>query len=281
MLDSPLVIDLINLAIEEDLAAGDITSDLTVSESHQSYAEFLTKEDMVVCGMPVIEKLFSILKYPLDLKVLSEDGSSVKAGQIIARIEGKTRHILSAERTALNFLQHLSGIATLTSKMVSLAGNLKILDTRKTTPGMRILEKYAVKTGGGQNHRLNLGDMILVKNNHIDARGDMQSLLTDLYQKKPEKISIEIEVRSMAELDTAMKFNPEIVMFDNMNNEQVKEAVSFVKKINSTTKIEVSGGITDERLPVLSTLGVDYVSMGMLTNKAGSMDISLRIKNLT
>lgn len=280
MLDSPLVTDLIKLAIEEDLAGGDVTSDLTIPEDHQSQASFLAKEEMIVCGMPILEKLFAELHFPLKLSVLIKDGELVKSGAILAILQGKTRHILSAERLALNFLQHLSGIATLTHKVVKDSGKLKILDTRKTTPGLRIFEKYAVKTGGGQNHRMNLGDMILVKNNHIDAHGNLETLLKDLYANKPEKLPIEIEIRNMQELKTAMEFKPTLIMLDNMDNEQVKEAIGFIRSKHNETMVEVSGGITEARLMQLSDLGVNYVSMGMLTNKAQSVDISLRIKTI-
>lgn len=278
MLDSPLVNDLIRLAIEEDMVYSDVTSEFTIPEKHESTAEFLVKEDLIVCGTAVLEMLYKEVNYPLVLTVYIADGKSARKGEIIAKIEGQTRHILAIERLSLNFLQHLSGIATLTNKMTAKAPGLKILDTRKTTPGLRILEKYAVKTGGGQNHRMSLGDMILVKNNHIDAHGSLESLLTELSQKNTQNIPVEIEIRDTQELKTAMKFRPQHVMLDNMDDEKVAEAVKYIRSLDKATKIEVSGGITEERLSKLAGLGVDYVSMGMLTNKAQSVDISLRIK---
>jgi nicotinate-nucleotide pyrophosphorylase (carboxylating) len=279
-LDSPLVKEIIKLAIKEDLSGGDITSTLTIPQDHVSLAEFLAKEEMIVCGMPIVEKLISELNFALKFEILAKDGTSVKKNTTIATLRGNTRQILSLERLALNFLQHLSGIASLTGIVTAKAGKLKILDTRKTTPGLRLLEKYAVKTGGGDNHRMNLSDMILVKNNHIDAHGNLDKLLKDLNRNKPEGVEIEIEVRNMDELKKAVEHMPKYIMLDNMDDAQVKEAVAFIRAASSGILIEVSGGIKEERLAQLSKLGIDFVSMGMLTNSARSMDISLKLSNL-
>ena len=277
MLDSPLVSDLIRLAIEEDLLLGDITTELTIPDTFSSKAEYIAKEKCVVCGTPLLQRIFAEMGCNFNLDLLTADGEEVKAGQVIAVISGKTKQILSCERLTLNFLQHLSGIATQVRKISSKISNLKILDTRKTTPGLRVLQKYAVKIGGGSNHRMNLGDMILVKNNHIDAHGNLRLLIKDLLQKKPPYMPFEIEVRNMDELKIVLEFKPDIIMLDNMTDTQIKNAVAMIKKVSSKIMIEVSGRVDGGRLQKLESLGADYASMGMLTNKVHSVDISLRI----
>lgn len=278
MLSSPEVTDLLKLAIREDLAKGDITSELTIPEDQQCSAEITAKEDLVICGLPLLAPVIKEAGYPISLNLLKEEGSALKKGEIPAHFTGSTRHVLAVERLCLNMLQHLSGIATATAQIVRNAQGLRILDTRKTTPGLRILEKYAVKVGGGENHRMHLGDMILIKNNHIDAHGDLASLMRNVMENRPRGIKVEVEVRNLEELKVVAPFDPEIIMLDNMNNSEIAAAVSFLRERSSRAVIEASGNITQGRLPELAKLGVDAVSMGMLTNRAPSVDISCKVR---
>lgn len=277
MLATPLVSKLIKLAIQEDLAGGDITSDLSLSSASYSKAYFVARERLVVCGFPVLQMLIKELGSGLILGKLLAEGDTARKDEVIAMVRGKTKDILAFERTALNFLQRLSGIATATREAVSRVKKIRILDTRKTTPGLRTLEKYAVKVGGGRNHRMSLSDMILVKNNHVDARGSLSEVMRQILKRKPKKIPLEVEVRNMQELAEVLPFRPDIIMLDNMNDAAIKKAVKVIRKSSKGIKIEASGGITLRRLKTLDRTGIDYVSMGAITNRAQSVDISLRI----
>lgn len=273
-----LVKSLIQIAIEEDLSQGDITSQLSIPANQTCKAEFLAKQDFVVCGIPVVEMLFRELRYNIDVLALKNDGDTCKKGEVIIKIEGKTRQVLASERNALNFLQHLSGIATYARQLSNLVPKLKIMDTRKTTPGLRVLEKYAVRIGGADNHRMGLGDMILVKNNHIDATGgDIKKVLDAIVSNKPSSIRWEVEVRDISELEVAIQYAPDVIMLDNMSNQDIEICTKIIREGSPNSVIEVSGGITEKRLKSLETLGVDCVSIGALTNKISSVDISLRV----
>lgn len=281
MLESPLVCRLIDLALQEDLALGDITSELTIPLTHRSKACVLARRKLVVCGLGLIPLILQRLKSKTECTLSSADGQWAKEGEILAVLEGPTRELLAAERTILNFLQHLSAVATRTKETVARAGEITILDTRKTTPGWRVLEKYAVRTGGGKNHRFSLGDMILVKNNHIDAQGgDMAKTLSRIQKERPSYMPVEVEVRSLAELKTALTFTPDVVMLDNMDDPMIRQALKIVSALSRPPLVEVSGGISPERLTRLEKLGVRYVSMGSLTSQAGAVDISMRISAL-
>lgn len=277
-LDTPHVRKLIALAIDEDLGFGDITSDLTIPDGHSSKAKFILKEQAVVCGTELISLVFEEMKAPVQIKVIAADGATLSAGSTIAEIAGPTRSLLSGERTILNFLQRLSGIATYTRRVTDGLKQLAVLDTRKTMPGWRALEKYATRVGGARNHRTHLGDMVMIKNNHIDAaQKDIPALMAQIKAKKPLYMPVEVEVRNPTELEQALKAEAEIVMLDNMNDEQISSALATIKKLRPATHVEVSGGITKERLAKLDAMGVESVSMGALTTQATNVDISMRI----
>jgi nicotinate-nucleotide pyrophosphorylase (carboxylating) len=284
MIDSPLVNKLIRLAIAEDYSFGDVTSKLSVPKSATCKASIIAREPLVICGLDLIEKIFSEFGWQPDVKVLAKDGQKCRSGDILAKIAGNAREILAAERTILNFLQHLSGVATLTRKVVDKNKGLVILDTRKTTPGLRVLEKYAVAIGGAHNHRGHLGDMILLKNNHIDihakaskSKASLSQLIRHIKNAKPPYMDFEVEVRTLEELSEVLREDPQIIMLDNMSDPTVKRAVKLIRAHSPKCFIEVSGGVTEKRLKKLKALGVDGVSMGMLTRSATMVDISLRI----
>lgn len=271
-----LVDELLRLAILEDIGKGDITTELTIPEDCFAEAHIIAKEDLVVAGMPFVERFFSILS---DEKILIEvcfrDGEFVKKGETIARLRGKARILLSGERIALNILQRLSGIATLTNKFIKKVENyqVKILDTRKTTPGFRFFEKYAVKVGGGHNHRFALYDAILIKDNHIKIVGSVKEAVvrakkSSVYQK------IEVEVRELEQLKEAVEAGADIVMLDNMDLDSIRQAVKIAK---GKVLIEVSGGVTLENVEEFAATGVDFISSGALTHSARAVDISMKI----
>jgi nicotinate-nucleotide pyrophosphorylase (carboxylating) len=278
MLNSPLVDKLIDLAIEEDLSFGDITSELTVPAATKGKAVILARERLIVCGLPLVERILSRAGRALKFEALAKEGSLAKAQQPICRLKGKARDILALERTILNFLQRMSGVAGAAAAAQKAAGNLCVLDTRKTTPGWRVLEKYAVRVGGATNHRFSLGDMILVKNNHIDAcNGDIQATLRPIFKARPRYMPVEVEVRDINELKATLKFPVDVVMLDNFSDLKIVPALALVNSKTKRPLVEVSGGITESRLTQLQKLGVDCVSMGALTTKATNCDISLRL----
>ena len=278
MFDSPLVRKLVDLAIEEDLAHGDITASLTVPESHTSKAKVIAREKLVVCGLDIVAEIVKSGGWSLSVQKKASEGAWAADGDILMELAGSTRELLSAERTILNFLQRLSGVATYTREFCDAQKGLKILDTRKTMPGWRLLDKYAVKTGGASNHRFSLGDMVLVKNNHIDAHPQgIKGALADVVAKKPLYMPWEVEVRNLEELKMALSFNPTIVMLDNFNDDALKDAVALVKTAAHQPMIEVSGGVSKERLAKIQAAGVDAASVGALTTRAPNVDISMRI----
>ena len=278
MFDSPLVRKLVDLAIEEDLAHGDITASLTVPESHTSKAKVIAREKLVVCGLDIVAEIVKSGGWSLSVQKKASEGAWAADGDILVELAGSTRELLSAERTILNFLQRLSGVATYTREFCENQKGLMILDTRKTMPGWRLLDKYAVKTGGASNHRFSLGDMVLVKNNHIDAHPQgIKGALADVVAKKPLYMPWEVEVRNLDELKVALSFNPTIVMLDNFNDDALKDAVALVKSAAHQPMIEVSGGVSKERLAKIQAAGVDAASVGALTTRAPNVDISMRI----
>jgi nicotinate-nucleotide pyrophosphorylase (carboxylating) len=278
MFDSPLVRKLVDLAIEEDLAHGEITASLTVPESHTSMAKVIAREKLVVCGLDIVAEIVKSGGWSLSVQKKASEGAWAADGDILVELAGSTRELLSAERTILNFLQRLSGVATYTREFCDAQKGLKILDTRKTMPGWRLLDKYAVKTGGASNHRFSLGDMVLVKNNHIDAHPQgIKGALADVVAKKPLYMPWEVEVRNLEELKIALSFNPTIVMLDNFNDDALKDAVALVKSAAHQPMIEVSGGVSKERLAKIQAAGVDAASVGALTTRAPNVDISMRI----
>ncbi len=268
-------------ALEEDVGQGDITTESLIPPNLQGKASMLVKSRGVLAGIQVAEITFSQVDSSLRFERLVQDGMAVEPGERIATIEGKSASILKAERVALNFLQHLSGIATETAKYVEAVSETeaKILDTRKTTPGLRLFEKYAVKMGGGQNHRKNLGEQVLIKDNHLEACRVRGMSLGDVVRKARENtpltVPIEIEVESVKEAKEAADAGADIVLLDNMSIAEMKKAVKAVRGYSET---EASGGITLESVAAVAKTGVDSISIGALTHSVKALDISLELE---
>jgi len=275
MLNNYCLDDLIRRSLDEDIGTGDITTLSTVSEDKQIEGSFIAKEEGVICGLPLLKRLFELLDPTVHLECLVTDGVSVKKGDVIARISGSARSILTGERVALNFLQHLSGIATRTQITVQQISGTKavIVDTRKTTPGLRILEKYAVRIGGGSNHRFNLADGILIKDNHISAAGGINQAISRARKMATHMLKIEVEVENFAEIEEALQSGADIIMLDNMSIEDMTKAVGI---IGSKALVEASGNMGDKDLLIVAQTGVDLISVGALTHTIRAMDISLR-----
>lgn len=278
---------LIRESLEEDKAFSDVTSQILIPFDLKVNAKIITKQDCVVCGLDIAKLVFKALDQGLKFRPLVTDGRSVKKGANLANIYGRARYILSGERVALNFLSRLSGIATLTRKFVNGASgkNVKILDTRKTTPLLRELEKYAVRCGGGSNHRLNLASFVLIKDNHKQAlaskvKGEHLNLSEIIHQaraKAPSGIKIEIEVENLAEFKQAITAKPDIIMLDNMTLKSLKRCALLRDKINPRTSLEASGGINLKNIEKVSRSGVNSISIGSLTHSPLAIDLSLEV----
>jgi nicotinate-nucleotide pyrophosphorylase (carboxylating) len=262
--------DIIDQALEEDVGSGDITTDSIVPKNHTSKAVIIAREAGIIAGLNIAERIFNKATFSAKVK----DGDHIKPNQIVAEIQGNTRQILSSERVALNFLQRLSGIATLTNQYVSAAKSVKILDTRKTTPGLRKLEKYAVRMGGGTNHRMGLYDMTIIKDSHIKIAGSITKAV-ELARKTGKKI--EVEVEHLNQVNEAINAQPDIIMLDNMSIADMKKAV---KVINKQIPIEASGNMTLERVSQVAKIGVDYISVGALTHSPKALNMSLKLVQL-
>lgn len=264
------------MAIKEDLGVGDVTTDSVVPEAHQSNAYITAKEDGVVAGLPLAEKIFSFIDPELRFETIRKDGDQVIFGDDLAKITGRTRSILKGERLALNFMQRMSGIATKTAQYKSLIQeySVRIVDTRKTTPGLRVLEKYAVAVGGGHNHRMGLYDAVMIKDNHIEAAGSIRVAVEQARNAIPHTMKIEVEVEDLNGVKEALEAGADIIMLDNMSPEKMTEAVAL---INGTAIVEASGNITDETIVGAAATGIDVISLGTLTHTIRSMDISLNI----
>ena len=248
-----------------------------IDEEQENTARFLAKSDGVLCGIDIALRVFQILQpQGFEATVYKHDGDLLEKGNIIAEIKGKTRALLKGERTALNLIQHMSGVATATRKAVDIVEgtNASIADTRKTLPGLRPLQKYAVTVGGGRNHRFNLSDAAMLKDNHVDAGGGIANAVAKLKQKLGHMTKIELEVRNLDELGQALEAGVDVIMLDNMSCEQMREAVEIT---NGRALLEASGGITDETLREIAETGVDIISMGALTHSVKAFDISLKI----
>ena len=269
--------DKIRLALQEDITGEDVTTAAIIRENTRSRVQLICKEDGILAGLPVFKRTFELLG-EIEFETFFNEGDHIKKGDLIATVTGDARILLSGERVALNYLQRMSGIATLTHSLVSeLKGShTKLLDTRKTTPGMRVFEKYAVKVGGGYNHRFNLSDGILIKDNHIGAAGGVKEAIRLAKEYAPFVRKIEVEVENLEMLEEALEAGADIIMLDNMSNEMMKEAVSLV---NGRAETECSGNVTKARLKEIAEIGIDYVSCGALTHSAPILDFSL--KNLT
>lgn len=277
MINSIYVDNIIKTALLEDINYLDTTTDYLIDEEQENTARFLAKADGVLCGIDVALRVFTILQeLGFEAKVYKHDGDVLEKGDIIAEIRGKTRTLLKGERTALNLLQHMSGVATATRQAVkAIEGtNASIADTRKTLPGLRPLQKYAVTVGGGKNHRYNLSDAAMLKDNHVDAGGGIASAVAKLRQKLGHMTKIELEVRSLDELGQALEAGVDVIMLDNMSCEEMREAVAIT---NGRALLEASGGITAETLRAIAETGVDIISMGALTHSVTAFDISLKI----
>ena len=263
---------LIQLALEEDLGSGDITTDNIVSRDVTAQASMTAKEDMVICGISLAQAVFANLDPEIVFDVLRKDEESVSAGEQIVSMQGRAAALLKGERTALNLLQHLSGIATLTRQFVAQAGAVKILDTRKTTAGLRVFEKYAVHCGGGTNHRFGLFDAVLIKDNHIKIAGGIGPAVKKIKNRPGVTGSVEVETTNLQEVREALEAGADIIMLDNMDMDAIRNAVGA---INGKARIEVSGSVDLERVAELAATGIDYISVGALTHSAPAVDISM------
>jgi len=271
---------LIQLALEEDLGEGDWTTQWTVPEAHRSRAVIVAKEPMVVAGVDCVRDTFRAVDPDLEVTIRTPDGTRVEAGQVLVEAHGRTRGLLIGERTALNFLGRLSGIATLTRRYVdAVAGtSARIIDTRKTTPGLRLLEKAAVRSGGGTNHRLGLYDMVLVKDNHADARGGVARAARAAIEANDGGLAVEVEVRTLEELEEVLPLGPDRILLDNMTPETLRAAVARVQRLEPPRpETEASGNVTLASVRVVAETGVDFVSVGALTHSAPCADVSMRI----
>lgn len=274
---NPIYIDnLIKTALLEDINYLDTTTDYLIPEDQQGSAQFLAKADGVLCGMDIALRVFTLLDPDCKTQVFLHDGDPVKKGDILAKISGRTRTLLKGERTALNLLQHMSGIATATSEAVKLIEGTRasIADTRKTLPGLRPLQKYAVTTGGGRNHRYNLSDAAMLKDNHVDACGGIANAVNALKGKLGHMVKTEVEVRNLDELQEALSVGADVIMLDNMSPELMKQAVEITA---GRALLEASGGITAQTLRAVAQIGVDIISIGALTHSVTAFDISMKI----
>ncbi|EOQ97693.1 nicotinate-nucleotide diphosphorylase (carboxylating) [Leptospira wolbachii serovar Codice str. CDC] len=268
---------LVTLALEEDLPAGDITTDTLFRSDELCKAELLAKEEGVLCGLAVLECIIRKTNANVVWKPILTDGATLSKGTVIGTLEGSLVSVLKMERILLNFIQYLSGIATNASKVAKEFPNLLILDTRKTLPGYRKLAKYAVYTGGGANHRLNLSEMAMLKDNHVAKAGSIQSAVQIVRNANPGK-KIELEIDALSQIDEAMNANPDIILLDNFSDSDTEKAIERIKGNSPQIRIECSGGITPEKLKFLSRFQDIGVSMGYLTHTVKFLDISLDIK---
>ncbi|WP_373213857.1 carboxylating nicotinate-nucleotide diphosphorylase [Ruminococcus sp. 5_1_39BFAA] len=266
---------LIMQALQEDITSEDITTNAVMREAKQGEVDLICKEDGVIAGLPVFERVFLLLDPETSVEFFVKDGDNVKKGQLMGKVYGDIRVLLSGERVALNYLQRMSGIATYTRQIASLleGSKTKLLDTRKTTPNMRIFEKYAVRVGGGCNHRYNLSDGILLKDNHIGAAGSVQKAVEMAKEYAPFVRKIEIEVENLEMVKEAVEAGADIIMLDNMSPEMMKEAIAL---IDGRAETECSGNVTRENVDRLVSVGVDYISSGALTHSSPILDISMK-----
>lgn len=276
MILDPKQIDKVVLnALEEDMPYGDVTTDNLISLEDQSKARFIAKADGVLSGMTVMKRVFELIDAEVSVEIYFEDGSKVKKGDVVAHVAGRTGSILKGERTALNLLQHLSGVATRTNNFAELVKEypVSVVDTRKTLPGLRYLEKYAVRCGGGRNHRFSLSDAVMLKDNHIVAAGGIGPAVSKVRAAIPHTTKIEVETENLEMVQQALDAKADIIMLDNMSNEEMTEAVKLVAGRALT---EASGNVTEDRIVEIAKTGVDIISIGCITHSVPAMDISLR-----
>ena len=277
ILNKIYVDNLIKTALLEDINYCDVTTDYLIPAEQMGKGKLVAKAEGILCGVEVAARVFELIDSDIKIEILIKDGESVKYGDEIMRLEGRTASLLKGERTALNLIQHMSGIATAANQATKLVEgtNASIADTRKTLPGMRPLQKYAVMTGGAKNHRYNLSDAAMLKDNHIDAAGGIRAAVTALRKKIGHMTKIEVETRNLDELKEALAVGADIIMLDNMSPELMKEAVAIT---DGRAVLEASGGITNETLRAVAESGVDIISIGALTHSAKAFDISMYIK---
>lgn len=269
--------DIIKTAINEDINYIDTSADLVFSDDDRTTAYFVAKADGILCGIDVAFRVFELLDDTFECKIYKKDGEEIKTGDLIADFSGKTACLLKGERTALNLLQHMSGIATATNNAVKLIDgtNASVADTRKTLPGLRALQKYAVTVGGGKNHRYNLSDGVMLKDNHIDACGSITAAVEKVRQNLGHMVKIEVETRNLDEVKEAVDTGVEVIMLDNMSNDEMAQAVEYV---NGRALLEASGNITAQTIKAVAQTGVDIISIGALTHSVKAFDISMKIK---
>ena len=282
LLDASACHNLLRSFLAEDIGAGDITTESTVSATQRARGEVICKAPLVLAGIELFVEVFRLLDETVDAAILMHDGEELAAGKILARVNASARALLTGERVALNLLQRLSGIATLTRRFVlAVEGTAaEILDTRKTTPGLRALEKYAVRVGGGKSHRRDLGEAILIKENHIRLAGGVSAALAAAQAARGRAKWLEIEVTNLDELTAALGHKPDVILLDNMTPSVVRQAVEIVHKVAATPKIltEASGGISLDNVREFAEAGVDWISVGALTHSAPAVDISFEIE---
>lgn len=280
MNNEQLIERLIDLAFEEDIATGDITTESIIPESSRAIATMTAKADGVISGIDIVEKVFRRFSEDVAFTPFKNNGDKVTKGEVILKIEASYPTLLMAERTALNFFQRMSGIATETAKYVAeLAGtHTQLLDTRKTAPGMRVTDKMAVKDGGGTNHRMGLYDMVMIKDNHIKMAGTIAKAVEQVRSKVPAEIKVEVETTNLAEVDEAIAAGADIIMLDNMDNATMAKAVEVIKASGKEIKTEASGNMSIPRLKEVAATGVDFISVGALTHTVKAMDISMNIQ---
>lgn len=268
--------NIITTALMEDINYIDAAADNLIPPDHKSSAYYVAKDTGVVCGIEIAKRVFDLAGGDVDFRILIQDGTKVNKGNIIAEMDGSTLTLLKGERTALNILQHMSGIATATNKCVELVAgtNASVTDTRKTLPGLRALQKYAVTVGGGKNHRYNLSDAAMLKDNHIDAYGGITPAVAELRKKIGHTVKIEVEVRTLDELREALDNKVEIIMLDNMNCDEMRQAVEIT---DGKALLEASGNITAENIRAVAETGVNIISLGALTHSVKCFDISMKI----
>lgn len=269
--------NIITTALSEDINYIDVTTDYLIDDNSVSEAYYIAKDNGVLCGIEIAKRVFEILDESIIFDIKINDGEEVRKGDIIAEMKGSTKNLLKGERTALNLLQHLSGIASATNRCVKLVEgtNARITDTRKTLPGLRALQKYAVTVGGGKNHRFNLSDGAMLKDNHIDAGGGITKAITALREKIGHMVKIEVEVRNLDELKEALDAKADIIMLDNMSYADMKKAVEIT---DGRALLEASGNVTEENIRETAETGVDIISLGALTHSVKCFDISMRIR---
>lgn len=267
--------ELILMALKEDITSEDVSTNAVMPNARKGTVELIAKEDGVIAGLQVYGRVFTLLDENTDIRFHCKDGDEVKKGQLLANVTGDIRVLLSGERVALNYLQRMSGIATYTREVAKLleGSSVTLLDTRKTTPNCRVFEKYAVRVGGGSNHRYNLSDGVLLKDNHIGAAGSVAKAVAMAKEYAPFVRKIEVEVETLEQVKEAVEAGADIIMLDNMTPDQMKEAVNL---INGRAETECSGNITRENIEKIREIGVDYVSSGALTHSAPILDISMK-----